>query len=169
MKVIICGQRDFYDKNYLFRAMDKMRIKFDPFVTFVVHGDCRGADKLGEAWAKARGIEFKAYPADWKRYRNGAGPIRNQYMLDDSKAGMCFAFYNDEMESKGTRDMVSRALNAGLLCVIFNKATNSWRIIEPFKHGDDRMEEFSDEEFRGEKDKAKAVSKRGSSEKVERK
>lgn len=52
----------------------------------MVHGGARGADTLAHVWATDRKITdegglVKVYPANWKRDRKAAGPIRNKLML----------------------------------------------------------------------------------------
>lgn len=66
---------------------------------------------MGMEWAQSRSIkETYAFPADWKRYGRGAGPVRNQQMIEEGGADGCIAFPG----GRGTADMVRRAKNAGL-------------------------------------------------------
>lgn len=55
-----------------------------------------------------------AYPADWDKYHRAAGHIRNQQMLAEGKPTLVLAFHHDLAKSKGTKDMVRRALKEGL-------------------------------------------------------
>ena len=55
-----------------------------------------------------------AFPADWDKYHKAAGHIRNQQMLTEGKPTLVLAFHHDLARSKGTKDMVRRALKAGL-------------------------------------------------------
>jgi len=71
----------------------------------VISGCARGADTLGESWASANGIPVEKYPALWDVHGRGAGPIRNQLMLDDGKPDGVVAFPG----GSGTADMVGRA------------------------------------------------------------
>lgn len=49
-------------------------------ITEVVCGMAKGADSLGEDWAKRNKIPIKYFPADWDKYGRSAGPIRNGEM-----------------------------------------------------------------------------------------
>lgn len=106
MRVLVCGGRDFADRELLFRSLDELR--FARGVTVVISGCARGADTLGIEWAEARGVEVARFPADWEKYRRAAGPIRNQQMLDEGKPDLVIAFPG----GRGTADMVRRATAA---------------------------------------------------------
>lgn len=109
-KVLVCGQRDFVNKIYLFRVLDDLHQMHD--IYRIVHGAARGADSLAGAWASERGIMCASYPANWSKYGKAAGPIRNQEMLDMENPDFVVAFFNDLVNSKGTKDMVKRSLKA---------------------------------------------------------
>lgn len=79
MRVCVCGGRDFDNKELLYRTIDNAKMILGDFT--VINGGARGADKLSTEWAKDRGFEFKEFPADWDKFKNAAGPIRNQEML----------------------------------------------------------------------------------------
>jgi hypothetical protein len=80
----------------------------------LIHGDAPGADRLAAAWAKDTGLaefgELLAFPADWEKHGNAAGPIRNQQMLDEGKPDMVIAFPG----GIGTANMVRLARKAGV-------------------------------------------------------
>lgn len=79
-------------------------------VSVVISGCAPGVDELGEEWAKARGIAVERFPADWKRLKRAAGPIRNAQMAQAAEA--LVAVWDGS--SPGTRDMVSKARAKGL-------------------------------------------------------
>jgi hypothetical protein len=54
------------------------------------------------------------YPANWRRFRRAAGIIRNAEMLEKGQPDLVLAFHVNLAESRGTRDMVERALAAGV-------------------------------------------------------
>lgn len=76
----------------------------------LVHGDCAtGADLAAEMWYVhlAKGylqVDRVAYPARWRQFGKGAGPMRNQKMVDDGLQAL-LAFPG----GAGTADMVRRA------------------------------------------------------------
>ena len=94
MKVIVAGGRDF--KNYYLLCKVLNNFHKENKITEVVCGGARGADSLGEQWAKEHNILVKYFPADWDVYGAAAGYIRNQAMAEygdylivfwDGKAG----------------------------------------------------------------------------------
>lgn len=113
--VLVCGGRWYWDRKYVFDVLDELN-KQTP-IKIIIHGAARGADKLADIWAKSRGVSFKPYPADWVKYGNGAGPIRNIHMLKDSKPDLVVAFPGN----KGTAHMVSIAKKAGIKVIDHGK------------------------------------------------
>lgn len=108
MRVLVCGGRDYTDREAVFAALD--RLHAERGVDVVIHGDAAGADTQARLWAVARGIAHHPYPAEWEKHGRGAGPIRNQEMLDGGKPDGVVAFPG----GRGTADMVRRAEAAGL-------------------------------------------------------
>lgn len=116
-RLLVCGARDYGDRDAVFAALDRAHAKRP--VSVLIHGAARGADTLAGEWAKARGIAPDPYPAAWRRadgtVNKGAGPVRNQRMLDEGRPNACVAFPpGPKLEWSGTADMVTRCLKAGL-------------------------------------------------------
>jgi len=82
----------------------------------IIHGDCRGADRLAGQAAEQLGLTVRAYPAQWDSHGRAAGPIRNQQMIDEEHPDLVIAFHDDLTKSKGTRDMLQRAKRSGITC-----------------------------------------------------
>lgn len=83
----------------------------------VVHGHCpTGADAMADFIANKLGLTVERHPADWKRYKRAAGPIRNKEMVDLG-ADVCYAFVMPG--SKGTINGISLAEKAGIPVVIY--------------------------------------------------
>lgn len=103
-KVIIAGSRNFNDYELLKEKTDKLlsnKIKEGYDIT-IISGGARGADKLGERYAKERGFNLIVCNADWDRYGKSAGYRRNVEM---SKIGdALIAFWNGQ--SRGTKNMI---------------------------------------------------------------
>lgn len=114
-RIIIAGGRDFNDYDKLCADADEFIDKvirlcinvgyFKNNKIIIVSGHARGADSLGERYAKERGYELKLFPADWNKYGKSAGYIRNKEMAD--YANCLVAFWNGE--SKGTENMIDLA------------------------------------------------------------
>ena len=118
MKVIIAGSRDFDNKKLLFAILDKelLTILHNPLYHIqkemvIVSGNARGADRLGEEWAKSRNVKLEIMTADWNGpHGKAAGFIRNHAMVDVSTHA--FFFWNGF--SRGTKDCLEYALKKGL-------------------------------------------------------
>lgn len=104
-RVLVCGGRNFDDAALLERTLCALR----PCPTVIISGGAPGADKWAAVWGDHY-AENEIYPADWRRFGNRAGPIRNQRMLDDGKPDLVIAFPG----GRGTADMVRRAKAAGI-------------------------------------------------------
>jgi len=78
----------------------------------IIHGGCpTGADAHAAQWAFDFDVREEVYPANWEMYGKAAGLFRNQQMVD-AGADVCLAFPLGE--SRGTRDCVRRAVEAGI-------------------------------------------------------
>lgn len=106
-RAIVCGGRDFTDQASAFAYLDALHARL--IFSGIMHGNARGADKIGAAWATLRGLPCQAFPADWVRQGKAAGPIRNALMAK-SGARHCIAFPG----GIGTSDMRHRAKVSGL-------------------------------------------------------
>ena len=112
MKVLICGGRDFNNFAHVKKVMDEIHSKTP--VELVISGKARGADALGEQWAKEKNIPVDPYPANWNDHGKAAGPIRNQQMLNEGRPDLVVAFPG----GNGTRDMINRAKKANVRVLI---------------------------------------------------
>jgi len=106
-RVLVCGGRDYDDRDQLFRVLDAAH-QANPIIC-LIHGAARGADTLAEQWAIFRDVLIESYPAQWRDGKK-AGPIRNQKMIDDGRPHIVIAFPG----GIGTADMVHRAEEAGV-------------------------------------------------------
>lgn len=108
MKVIIAGGRYFEDYTELCQYCDKVlqnQINIE-----IVSGGARGADTLGEKYAKERNYRLKLFPAAWSKFGRSAGVIRNAEMA--KYATILIAFWDGK--SRGTRSMINLAEKEGL-------------------------------------------------------
>lgn len=106
MRVIVCGGRDYDDRARVYAELDAL----SPDV--VIEGGANGADYCAYRWVREkRGCEgWERYEAEWDKHGRGAGPLRNQRMLDEGKPDLVLAFPG----GRGTADMVRRAERAGV-------------------------------------------------------
>lgn len=124
-RILVCGNRDWTHAPTIARWM---RIAYTMCTNelhllrvrpTLIHGECgardtrgiviRGADLLANDIAKQWGWTIESYPADWDRYGNRAGPIRNAEMLELGKPtiGLAFGVLMRNGYQSGTGDMVS--------------------------------------------------------------
>lgn len=113
MRILVTGSRYWGDRDLLWMTLNRI---VPPFST-IVHGDCpSGADRLAADWVEAQpDVKVEAHPANWSLEGKGAGPMRNQRMVDLG-ADLCIAF--PQGESRGTRDCMRRARAAGIPVVV---------------------------------------------------
>ena len=110
-KVIIAGGREFSDYQLLKAHCDiilSKKTKESDIV--IVSGKARGADTLGEQYAKEYGYSVEEHPADWDRFGKAAGYRRNKEMAENADACICFW----DGKSKGTKHMIDIATEMGL-------------------------------------------------------
>lgn len=108
MRCIIAGSRDFVDYEVAKAHLDRLFSRRSPYQ--IVSGGARGADALGERYAKEHDILLRVYPADWELHGKAAGLIRNREMAMNAEA--LVAFWDGE--SPGTRHMIDTAKKMGL-------------------------------------------------------
>lgn len=104
-KVIIAGSRDFDKYEYLRYCCDKILKGIQPSQIEIVSGTARGADKLGEKYAKEKGFKLKRMPAEWKKFGKSAGFKRNAEMA--IYGTHLIAFWDGK--SRGTKNMINIA------------------------------------------------------------
>lgn len=106
-RLIICGGRQFDDRVLMARVLD--RIVEQRGEIFVIQGGAEGADKLAGEWAASRGMPCAEVGALWEYYGDGAGPVRNAWMLELKPDGVV-AFPGGD----GTHNMCAQARKAGV-------------------------------------------------------
>lgn len=114
MKIIIAGSRTFKDYKKLCEICDKI-LQDQTKIEIVSGAYYKGADKLGEQYAKERGFNLKKIPADWNKYGKAAGPKRNEQMAN--YANTLIAFWDGK--SNGTRSMIQLAKQYKLRVKVF--------------------------------------------------
>lgn len=108
MKVLVFGSRKWLSQKAVERELKKL-----PPGTTIIHGAAPGADNIGGYVAKQLGFKVRAYPAKWDLHGKGAGPIRNQEMLDkEHREGEFYdkaiCFHEDPNLGIGSADMRRR-------------------------------------------------------------
>lgn len=120
IKIIVAGSRSFGNYIKLCKELNayisslQSKIGFKPNIT-IVSGTAKGADTLGEVYARRHGYGCRRMPAQWSVYGNSAGMIRNGQMAkyaNNNAYGILFAFWDGK--SPGTLNMINEAKKEGL-------------------------------------------------------
>lgn len=117
-RILVCGGRRYgidqysrFQDNYAvrdtFRLLDEVHALIR--IGTLIHGAGVGADSLAGSWAMQRCVICIAWPADWIKHGNAAGPIRNGEMLH-AEPQLVIALPGGD----GTRDMIRQAERAGV-------------------------------------------------------
>lgn len=92
--------------------MGSLRDRYGPAIT-IVHGMAPGVDTAFAVACRRLKVKDEPHPADWETLGKGAGPRRNQAMVDLG-ATFAIAVHRDLEKSRGTKDCVSRCHAAGI-------------------------------------------------------
>lgn len=122
-RILVCGSRNYGQEKFEYwiirTILDELlrhwRDHNSDKMT-LIEGGGKGADSVAFDWARDEylRVDHLSFPADWDTYGKAAGPIRNQQMLDEGRPDLVLAFTSNLKESKGTKDMVTRAAKAGV-------------------------------------------------------
>lgn len=130
MKVLVCGDRNWTNIIPIREALQvydqRTHESGEPLI--VIHGAAKGADTLAEIVGNEIGAEIQAFPAKWDTHGKAAGPIRNQQMLNQDP-DVVLALHDDLENSRGTGDMVRRALRKGTMVYVWTHQTSWWTIL----------------------------------------
>lgn len=110
-RVIVCGSRAYTNRSLIRTILGEL-VPASPTADepTIVHGACpAGADKIAGEEALDLGLWVEPHPADWGKYGDAAGPIRNREMAVLG-ADVCLAFG----DGQGTRHMVRMAEQRGI-------------------------------------------------------
>lgn len=117
MRILITGSR-YRPAIDVYKVLDRYKGSVDEIVV----GDATGADEAARTWAASNDVKLSVYKADWNTYGRGAGPRRNQEMVD-SGADLCLAF--PMSGSRGTWDCVNRAKKAGIVVTVIRQSAEN--------------------------------------------
>ena len=105
-RVVVAGCRDYTDyenaKQFIDFCISNIRKNNE---IIIVSGGAKGADMLGERYARENGLKIERYLADWETYGKSAGPRRNMQMAKVCDYVICFW----DGKSSGTASMIAYA------------------------------------------------------------
>ena len=106
-RVMVAGSRGFDDYTLLAASLDRLLVGRENVV--IVSGGAKGADQLGEQYATERYHQVERHLPDWKRYRRGAGMMRNGRIADVSDLAVVFGTGRAGAQLTGSRRPRRRA------------------------------------------------------------
>ena len=123
-RVLVTGSRNWTNPDVIARVFDQYGVAGSAVT--VVHGGQvsydpvsrmrYGADYFADILARRRGCKVEKYPADWKRHRKQAGPIRNAYMVSlGADFVLAFPLITPTSASTGTLGCMRLAEDAGIV------------------------------------------------------
>lgn len=118
MRIIIAGSRTVTE-NDVRNAL--ARCSWAGFISIVVSGTAKGADKFGEMWAEENHIKVHHFPAEWDKHGRRAGPLRNKVMAENAE-GLIAVW---DGQSRGTLSMIDLALKYGLRIAVLRTDTDT--------------------------------------------
>ena len=104
MKVLVCGGRDFTDREFVYANLELNCTG----CTELIEGGAKGVDSLAGDWADTTGRKRSTFKARWDLYGKSAGFRRNRQMLEEGSPDLVISFPG----GRGTANMVSLAKQA---------------------------------------------------------
>jgi hypothetical protein len=104
VRVLVCGSRDWNDRRRIKIAIGRLLEHYGDLT--IIHGACRGADRIADEIAEELGLTRMAFPitrSEWRSLGPAAGPLRNRRMLDQQPS-LVLAFSNGTDGTQGTVD-----------------------------------------------------------------
>lgn len=110
---IVSGSRTITDYELFKRFMAEC--PFLDQITTVFFGDAKGVDAMILRWCKENGRTYQKFKAEWNIYGKGAGPVRNQEMIQAGADSACILWTGARSTSPGSADMLRRVEEHQLL------------------------------------------------------
>jgi predicted Rossmann fold nucleotide-binding protein DprA/Smf involved in DNA uptake len=103
-KVAVGGSRSIDSQEMAEGVLDQLLVDGD----VILSGNAPGVDRMGEEYARKRGLEVKIIPSEWDKHGFKATMMRNEVLLKSSDFVICFW----DGQSEGTRHMLDIAKRA---------------------------------------------------------
>jgi hypothetical protein len=112
MRILVTRDRFWFCNRLAAAVVRRLVARYGQDIA-IVHGAATGVDESFEMACRGLGVKTEPHPADWERFGKRAGPRRNQDMID-AGAALCLGFHRSLLASKGTKDCLRQALEAGI-------------------------------------------------------
>lgn len=115
MKILVCGGRDYHNKDKIYSVLYDYAECTDEYplgknIVTIIAGGAKGADSIAADWAITTWNRLLEFPANWDLHGGSAGPIRNKRMLEEGQPDLVLAFPG----GRGTANMIAQARKAGV-------------------------------------------------------
>lgn len=133
LRIIIAGSRNFNDYLLLEKTVFNIvnTINKSDNIIKIISGGAKGADSLGEKFAKNFKFDIVRFIPDWNKLGKRAGYVRNEqmakYAIQDNSKGILIAFWDGI--SKGTMHMINLAKKYNLEIYIIRYDTGNLEYI----------------------------------------
>lgn len=122
VNIVVAGSRSFQNAQLLAEELDKYIKTLKGKPVCIISGGAKGADQLGEEYAKKHDYPLKVMKAQWEKYGKSAGFIRNSEVLDYVKDnGDCIVFAFWDTKSSGTKHLIDNAKRRGIKVKVIEK------------------------------------------------
>lgn len=115
-KIVIAGSRSVPQIFLWYARIDKLLVNLSQYEKEIISGGARGADTVGEMYAKERGYKLTVIKPEWDKYGKKAGFIRNKQMIDyactEGALPLLIAIWDGK--SKGTQHTINLAKQANI-------------------------------------------------------
>lgn len=115
-RVAVTGGREWKDRRFVWIGLNMFETRYGQ-IEHLAEGEARGVDTFARQWAEKAGVLVAKYPADWDRYGDAAGNLRNEEMLLDFKPDILLTFPG----GTGTQNCVRHARKMGIPRCFFNE------------------------------------------------
>ena len=127
-RIMVTGYRNWTNKAVIYNAiMGELDFTdgFDTYNYMLIQGECPvgGADEIAKNIALDMYIPVLSVPAKWEVLGKGAGPIRNEFMVNVYKPDVVLAFI--DTKSKDTVHAANHAESRGIPVKRFYNDTDS--------------------------------------------
>ena len=122
---LVVGSRNFDNYELMCEKLNYLLQNKKDIV--IVSGGAKGADNLAETYALGHNYRLKVFKADWKKYGNRAGFLRNEEMhkyISQSEDKGVVAFWDGN--SKGTAHNFELSIKYNNPIKIFNYTINQF-------------------------------------------
>jgi hypothetical protein len=106
MKLAIIGSRNFNNYEIFKKEVDIFIIENNFTVDLIISGGAKGADSLGERYAREYDLPTQIFYPNWDKYGKKAGYLRNIDIVKSSDA--VIAFWDGS--SPGTKSSIDLAI-----------------------------------------------------------